>query len=274
MIIDGKSIAERLYVELRQRISKLPFTPVVCDMLVGNDPVQEKFVRVKQRRAEEIGLRFETVHFPFDATTEDIIRRIAVQGVVPGLCGIIVQLPLPGSMDLEAVLESLPAAYDIDCLKTVSGVQEFPEFTPPTAGAVVRILDSLNIDLSGKTYVVVGQGRLVGVPVTQLLKARGYTVVTIDINTADAAKFLTAADVIISGVGKQGLIRPEHVRAGAIVIDAGTSESGGAVKGDVAPEVVEKASHFTPVPGGVGPVTVAVLLQNAVAAAERIVSES
>lgn len=264
MIIDGKAIAETIYRDLQSRIAALPVRPVLCDIVVGDDPVQDQFVRVKAKRAAEIGVEFRTVALPSSVAEEAVVQAVR-DAVASGVHGIIVQLPLPQGVHPDTILAEIPPALDID------GLVPGSVFVPPTAQAIVQILDSLGVDLSPKRFVVVGQGRLVGAPVLRLLRERGYAVEGADIRTQDLGALVRTADVVVAAAGKPGLITPDMIAPGAVVIDAGTSESGGSVVGDVVPAVAAQASYLTPVPGGVGPVTVACLYANAVRAVQRMV---
>lgn len=266
MLIDGKAIAEKIYQDLRVAIAALPARPVLCDIVVGNDPVQEQFVRVKARRAAEIGVEFRAVIVPTPATEAVVVQAVR-DATASGAHGVIVQLPLPQDINPDAVLAALPAAQDVD------GLVPGSLFAPPTARAILHLLDSLNQDWTEKQFVVVGQGRLVGAPTAGLLRARGYAVQVADKLTPDLVALVRMADVVVSAAGKPGLITVPMLKHDAVVIDAGTSESGGSVVGDAEPSVLTYAAYATPVPGGVGPVTVALLMDNVVRAVRRSVDK-
>ncbi len=266
MIIDGKAIAETIYDDLKDRIGTLPAAPVLCDIVVGRDPVQEQFVRVKARRAAEVGIDFRVHAIAAPTTTAAVVQAVS-EAVASGAHGVIVQLPLPTDIDSEAVLAAIPPAVDVD------GLVPGSHFDPPTARAVLRILDSLGIDWDSRQCVVVGQGRLVGKPVTRLLQARGCAVVVADVMTPDVPALVRSAEVVVSAVGKPGLITTDMLRPEAVVVDAGTSESGGSILGDVAPAALAHVAFATPVPGGVGPVTVALLMEHVVRRAEQVVDK-
>lgn len=265
MLIDGKAIAEKIFSQLKARVAALTFVPLVYDIVVGEDEVQARFVRAKQRAAEKLGIRFLVVQLPAFSALSEVLQEVKKCSSTAGVCGIIVQLPLPPLLSPDVVTAAIPASLDIDRL---SGAPA--PFVPPTAGAIVRILETLPVDLSSARIVVVGQGMLVGRPVAELLRSRGCVVQTADITTLNTTLLTRAADVVITGVGSPGLIGPGDVREGAVIIDAGTSESAGVMLGDVNPAMSDKAAFMTPVPGGVGPVTVAMLMENAVISAERL----
>jgi methylenetetrahydrofolate dehydrogenase (NADP+)/methenyltetrahydrofolate cyclohydrolase len=273
MIINGKELAEKISTSLKERIARLSVQPVLCDIVIGDDPVTEKYVAAKQRAAEKLGLKFMEVSIPVTVSTAEVVAKInEVQESVVGLAGLIVQLPLPDHMDTQAILDAVKPELDIDCLSMVNTEALYagnPRIVPPTAAAILEIIDSLPIVHEQQSYLVVGQGALVGKPVSALLRARGFKVVISDSQTEDLTELTKKAGVIICGVGKSGIITGDMINEGVSIIDAGTSESGGTVSGDVDFASVEPKSKFiTPVPGGVGPVTVAKLLENVVASAE------
>ncbi len=266
MIIDGKQLAQTLRENIKQRVQALAFKPVLCDVIVGSDPVSLSFVRIKQRTAEEVGLAFKLVQLPETATTQEVIAEIKDIQAEPNLCGLIVQLPLPENVDAESILSAIDAKVDVDQLNPQNTESNI---VPPTAGAILYILDSLNINLAKEKILVVGQGNLVGKPITQLLKKRGLEVSTADAKSTDTAELLQAATVVITGIGKPKSITGDMVSDGVIIVDAGTSESGGSISGDVDfDSALPKARFITPVPGGVGPITVAKLLDNVITVAE------
>jgi methylenetetrahydrofolate dehydrogenase (NADP+) / methenyltetrahydrofolate cyclohydrolase len=274
MLIDGKAIAQTILDDLKPRVARLSFQPLLVDIVVGDDPVSTSYVAIKGKTAADIGLAFEGNQLAEDASTEQLLSVIKNLGQHHNLCGLLIQLPLPAHINEVLVLNAIPERIDVDGLGSAAENNfyhnEPPHITPPTAGAVLHILDSLNIELGQLSILVIGQGKLVGKPVTFLLKQRKLNVTTADGSTTNLHKLTTSADVIISGTGQAGLLTGDMIKPGAIIIDAGTAESGGGIVGDVDMESVElKAAWLSPVPGGVGPVTVAKLLENVVVAAER-----
>jgi methylenetetrahydrofolate dehydrogenase (NADP+) / methenyltetrahydrofolate cyclohydrolase len=272
MIIDGRALAQQLNQQTAERVKTLPFVPVLCDVVVGEDLPSLSYVKIKQRNAQSCGLKFELIHLA-TATTDEVVAAVVAAQANPDLCGLIVQLPLPAGLDQVAIVTSIAEKVDVDLLNPASAEKFYkgaPSLVPPTAGAIMHMLDSLEVNLKDLGIVVAGQGELVGKPVTHLLKQRGYRVQAVDENTDNRESLIAQADVLITGVGKASLIKFENVQEGVIIIDAGTSESGGSITGDVDFEnVAPKARFITPVPGGVGPVTVAKLLENVVLVAER-----
>lgn len=265
-IIDGRKIKDEILEIVKKEILTLPFTPVFCDILVGEDMSSLQYVRMKAKVAESVGIKFRTADFPSTVTTENIIEEIENLNRVPHMCGIIIQLPLPSHIDKRKVLDAIDPALDVDCLGGVNSDNFYNNsgtISYPTALACMHIIDSLNINLSKKKIIMLGQGNLVGLPVTHLLKSRGLNVITVNSKTENKEGLIKDADLIISAIGKAKYIKGDMIKDGAIVIDAGTSEDNGAVTGDVDLESIKNiASFVSPTPGGVGPVTVAMLLKN------------
>jgi methylenetetrahydrofolate dehydrogenase (NADP+)/methenyltetrahydrofolate cyclohydrolase len=266
MVIDGRKISQEILEKLKDETAKLNFQPVFCDVLVGSDPVSAQYVRMKGKLAKKIGMRFRRADYPASITTQELVKEIEKINQEPNLCGLVVQLPLPEALNRAAVLNAINPRIDVDCTGEVNA-KKFYEGKPylvfPTAAAVMAILDSLHVDLAQKQFAVIGQGQLVGKPVTFLLRQRDFQVHIADINTTDISVITKNADVVITAVGKGKLITGGIIKTGSIIIDAGTSELAGGIVGDVDFESVRGIAGFiSPVPGGVGPVTVAMLLKN------------
>lgn len=271
-IIDGKKIRDKILLEVKEEINRLPFVPVFCDVLVGDDIVSRQYVEMKKQKIESVGMEFLNANFKEAITTEELVEEINKINKVKNICGIIIQLPLPPHIDKRVVLDAVDPFLDVDSLGTSRSEKFYNgdlSLPFPTALACMAILDSINldknniIDFQNKKVVVLGQGDLVGRPVSYLLKLRGVESVPITSLTEDKEKIIKEADIIISGIGKANYINSEMIKEGAILIDAGTSESSGSVVGDVdVSSVLSKASFVSPVPGGVGPVTIAFLLKN------------
>lgn len=272
-IIDGKKFKDEILTEVKAGVLSLPFTPIFCDILVGDNSVSELYVRIKDKTATSVEIKFRTAKLKEETTTEELIEEIENLNRVPSMCGIIIQLPLPSHIDKRKVLDAISPTLDVDCLGRVNSENFYNndgEISYPTALACIRILDSLNINLSEKKILVLGQGSLVGLPVTHLLKKRGLSVDIINTKTLNASELIKNADVIISAIGRGKFIKGDMVKEGVVIIDAGTSEDNGAVVGDVDLEsVMSVASIVSPTPGGVGPVTVAMLLNNVLQVAKN-----
>lgn len=278
-IIDGKKLSDKILAKVKDEMTTLSFQPVFCDVLVGDNPSSVQYVRMKAKIAQSVGIKFHNANFPASVATDELIKEIKVLTKIPNMCGIIVQLPLPEYLDKRAILDAIPPYLDVDCLGTTASEKFYKGVTAvgfPAALACMAILDSLNLDLAnmsdgkpGKKIVVLGQGDLVGKPVVALLKSRGFNPDIIISETENKEELIKQADVIISGMGKGKYITGDMIKKEAILIDAGTSESNGGIVGDVDLESVKSvAGYVSPVPGGVGPVTVAMLLNNVLTVAK------
>ncbi len=272
-IIDGRKIRDEILEDLKKEVLILPFVPIFCDILVGSDPVSASYVRIKAKTAESVGIKFRTAEFSEDITTEELIEEIENLNKVPSMCGIIVQLPLPYNIDRERVLNAIDPNLDVDCLGEVANRKFYngeDVMGYPTALSCIYILDSLNLDLKEKNILVLGQGKLVGLPVSHLLRQKGFNVSIVNSHTENAKELIKSADVIISAIGQGGFLTGDMVKDGVIVIDAGTSEDNGSLVGDVDfISVSEHSSYITPTRGGVGPITVAMLLKNVLQVAKN-----
>lgn len=272
-LIDGRRIAASVTAQVQEQVASLPFVPLFCDLMVGSDPVQLSYVKLKGLTAQRLGLSFRLEQLPERSPQDEVVQTISRLNRLPNLSGLIVQLPLPEGLDRRQVLDAVDPRVDVDCLGSRASAEFYAEkdgaIVPPTAAAVLAVLDSLSLPLGTLRFAVVGQGELVGKPVSFLLERRGYRILRADRSTEDLASLTRTADVVISATGQPGTITATHVKPGAVVIDAGTAESEGGIVGDVDQRAVAPlASLLSPVPGGVGPVTVAMLLKNVVAVAQ------
>lgn len=257
MIIDGRAISRELLETVREETRGGAAT-VLRAITVAPDAATQSYLRIKKRAAETAGMTLEVVELPETATSEECIAAI----IALGADAVIVQLPLPPSIDEARVLAAISPELDADVLSPAARVQGTSALVPPVAAAVEEILARGGVEVPGAIAVVIGKGKLVGAPVAERLTALGAHVSSYDEHDFDPAA-LASAQIIVSGAGVPGLIRPEMLSPGVALIDAGTSEQGGALVGDADPACKEVAGLFTPVPGGVGPITVACLLRNA-----------
>jgi len=279
-IIDGKKLGEQILAKVKNEVAALSFQPVFCDVLVGNDPASVQYVKMKMFMAEKIGIHFHNATFHASINTNDLIKEIKILNKLPNMCGIIIQLPLSEHINRQMVLDSIDPKLDVDCLGSIASEKFYNNENAigyPTALACMAILDSLDLDnnpstlLRTRKIVVLGQGILVGKPVAALLKFRGLNPVVITSKTENKEEFIKQADIIISGIGKGKYITGNMIKKGAVLIDAGTSESEGGIVGDIDLESVKDfAGYVSPVPGGVGPVTVAMLLNNVLTVAKNL----
>jgi methylenetetrahydrofolate dehydrogenase (NADP+)/methenyltetrahydrofolate cyclohydrolase len=260
MTIDGRAIAERVYQTLIEKRSRDSRSLVLGIVVASHDPVIESFVKIKSHAAGRLGVELRRIDLLNKPMTVDAIA--AIEKLTPEVDGIIVQLPLPATLDTDTILAAIPPYLDVDGINPRVNESD-RAVRAPVAGAVGEILQVNNIDPKGKHAVVVGAGRLVGVPAVHLLGSLGaqVSVVTLESGSLDV---LRIADIIILGAGNPEFIKPEMIKQGVVLIDAGTSESSGKVVGDADPACAAKCSVFTPVPGGVGPIAVAMIFKNLV----------
>jgi methylenetetrahydrofolate dehydrogenase (NADP+)/methenyltetrahydrofolate cyclohydrolase len=273
-LIDGKSIAENRLDELQRCNEESGRTPSLHVIFVGEDEASESYIRMKEEKAERVGMNAEVHRFPADATPDDVRGRIRDLNEDPDADGIIVQLPLPDSFDENALLETVSPEKDVDGLHPVNfgkllGASE-PHFYPPTPKGIMTLLEEYDVELEGAVVALVGMGRLVGRPLSQMLLNERSTVLCLNKYTPDLGEQTRRADIVVAGAGVPELVKEEHVEPGTVVIDAGIHRQDGELVGDVAfEEVAEVARLITPVPGGVGPLTVVGLLENTEFSARR-----
>ncbi|MFA6254104.1 MAG: bifunctional 5,10-methylenetetrahydrofolate dehydrogenase/5,10-methenyltetrahydrofolate cyclohydrolase [Candidatus Paceibacterota bacterium] len=256
MIVDGKKLADDIKTTLRLALLAQGKNLRLDVILVGDNLVSQKYVKRKKKVGEEIGIEVIVHELMREITQIELEEEIENLNNNERVNGIIVQLPLPPQIDQEKILNLVSPDKDIDALSREAKVLS------PTVGAIREILEKNKVSLAGKRVVVVGNGKLVGRPVSVWLTQEGVSVEVIDIDTKNPEEALLQADIIVSGVGKPGLITSDKIKEGVVLIDAGTAESGGQLKGDADPACAEKCSLFTPVPGGVGSLTVVMLFKN------------
>jgi len=275
-LIDGRAIAKKVRAEVREEVAHLQaqgLTPHLVVLLVGDDPASQIYVRNKARAAEKVGIRSTTHHLPADTPEPALLEFIQDLNTQDDVHGILVQLPLPPHLDSQRILEAIDPQKDVDGLhpenlgRLLAG---HPRFLPCTPQGILRMLQEIGYDLKGKEAVVVGRSTIVGKPMALLLLQHHATVTMVHSRTRGLAAHTKRADILVVAAGRAGLIRGEMVKAGAVVIDVGINRMpDGTLRGDVAfEEVSEHAAWITPVPGGVGPMTVAMLLKNTVQAAK------
>lgn len=264
MIIDGKAIAAAVLDGVRQEVVGLPYSPRLTVFTCDPNFETKKFLALKQKRASEVGISLQLIEFDSEVTAPEMI--ISITHAHAASDGIVVQLPFPARIDMNEVLSAVGTSHDVDVL-TYDGVLQGP--LPPVVGAIDEIARRHNISFAEKNVVVVGRGKLVGLPAALYCQASGAHLIVADKNTVDITSHLQAADIIILGAGSPGLVTAAQIKPGVVIFDAGTSEEGGMLVGDAADDVMQKAAFVTPVPGGIGPITIAVLLQNVLTLAKQ-----
>ncbi len=277
-IIDGKAVAREVREAVKNEVEKLGrergLVPGLSVVLVGEDPASQVYVRNKGKACEKTGIRSVQHTLPEDTTQERLLGLIEELNNDPSVHGILVQLPLPPHIDEHSVIEAISPEKDVDGFHPFNVgrlVVGRPAFRPCTPAGIMRLLDSTGIDLTGKEAVVVGRSNIVGKPVAFMLLERNSTVTICHSRTEDLPSKIARADVLIGAVGRPEMIKGEWIKPGAVVVDVGINrvpERG--LVGDVEFEsAARRASWITPVPGGVGPMTIAMLLRNTVEAAKR-----
>jgi 5,10-methylene-tetrahydrofolate dehydrogenase/methenyl tetrahydrofolate cyclohydrolase len=284
-IIDGKAIAQAVRDEITMAVSARlaagRSTPGLATVLVGENPASAMYVRMKQRACEQTGIKAFHIDLPADISQADLEKRIAELNADERVHGILVQLPLPGHLDEERILQAVALEKDVDGFHPINVGRlaqkgREPLFIPATPAGVLYLLGYLGVTLQGAHAVVLGRSNIVGLPVALLLIARNATVTVCHSRTVDLASHIRSADVLVTAVGQPEMVPGNWIKPGAVVIDVATirvddptAEKGYVWKGDVNfAEALEVASAITPVPGGVGPMTIAMLLQNTLKAAE------
>ena len=275
--LDGREVAASVTRELQVTLSTLPFKPQLVVVRVGEDPASVAYVRGKDRTATQLGLKSRVEVLDERATQEELLERVADVSADPEVDGILVQDPLPPHLDIRAVQEAIDPAKDVDGFHPVNVGRLWNggrALVPCTPAGLIRIMDHYGLQIAGKRVVIVGRSSLVGKPAAALFLQRDATVSVAHSKTQDLAALTREADVLVAAVGRVGLITPELVKPGAVVLDVGitrvadaTRKSGFALRGDVHPDVADVAGYLTPVPGGVGPMTIAMLLANTLRAA-------
>ena len=278
VIIDGKALGRSIEDDLSGRVTALlerGVTPNLAVVIAGEDPASQVYVRNKQRACERCGILSTRIDLPSTSTQDDILGIVADLNADNSVHGILVQSPAPEGVDELAVAGAIDPAKDVDGFhpsnlgKLVQGASD--GLLPCTPAGVLRMLEESGVALSGSKAIVIGRSRIVGMPMALMLAQRGIdcTVTIAHSRTQDIAALCREADIVVAAIGRPHTVKPDWIKPGAAVIDAGISRAdGGGLAGDVDPGVAEVASWMTPVPGGVGPMTIAMLLSNTVRAAE------
>lgn len=286
-LILGKDVSEEIYGELRQRIDALKakgVTPGLAVVLVGDDPASQVYVRKKGEMCESLGMKSVTVRMPGDITQEQLMAKVDELNNDPTIHGFLVQLLLPSHLDEEQVINSISPSKDVDCFHPTNVGRVLignPDFLPATPAGVQQMIIRSGVETSGKHVVVIGRSNIVGKPMAAMMVQKGIgadsTVTIVHSRTKDLPSITRQADILIVAIGKPRFVTADMVKEGAVVIDVGTNRvedpthpKGSRLVGDVDFEAVkDRASAITPVPGGVGPMTICMLMANAVKAAER-----
>lgn len=274
IILDGKKLRDKIFEDLKTKLDKMEKKPTLAVILVGENPASQIYVRNKKKTAEKLGINSISIEYPSDITESELLQKIEELNNDENVTAILVQLPLPAHIDKNKVIDKILPQKDVDGLtpynlgKLFSG--EEPYVYPCTPKGILLLLDEYNIELEGRHVVVVGRSNLVGKPVAQLLLKRNATVTMCHSHTKNLANITKTADIIVSAVGKN-IIGEKMLKSNCVVVDVGIfRDENGKISGDVDFETVSKvAAYISPVPGGVGPMTIASLMLNTVELAEK-----
>jgi methylenetetrahydrofolate dehydrogenase (NADP+) / methenyltetrahydrofolate cyclohydrolase len=268
-LIDGKALAARVREEVAASVAELGHVGLAT-VLVGDDPASHVYIRHKQTAATAVGIDARDHRLPVETSQDDLLAFIAELNADDEVDGLLVQLPLPGHIDEQAVIEALDPAKDIDGIHPYNAgrlLMGRPALVPGTPRGVMRMLEEYKVQLEGVNAVVIGRSNIVGRPMAQLLLHENATVTVCHSRTRDLAAHTLAADVLVAAVGRLHMVKPDMIKPGSTVIDVGMNRTDDGLFGDVDPAAAERAAFITPVPGGVGPMTIAMVLQNTVTAA-------
>ncbi|AXI09424.1 bifunctional methylenetetrahydrofolate dehydrogenase/methenyltetrahydrofolate cyclohydrolase FolD [Oceanobacillus sp. 143] len=279
-IINGKDLAQELRIEMKEEVSELiqnGLTPHLTVVLVGDNPASRSYVKGKEKAASEVGITSSLVELPDSTTEEELFQLIQKLNEDPGVHGILVQLPLPKQIREQEVIETIAPSKDVDGFHPISiGRMMTGEdtFLPCTPYGIITMLKSRDIEIEGKHAVIIGRSNIVGKPVGQLLLNENATVTYCHSRTDDLKAYTQKADILIAAIGRANAITSDYIKEGAVVIDVGINRlDNGKLTGDVDFDgAIEKASYVTPVPKGVGPMTIAMLLKNTIKAAKGLAS--
>lgn len=271
-ILNGNVLAKNIREKAQQRIAHLPHPPGLAVLLVGDDPASHLYVSLKEKAAKSVGIYIEKMLLPADVTTETLITKIEELNAREDIHGILVQLPLPGGQDVDAVVNAIDYRKDVDGFHMENRKRlksPVPNLVPPVSLAIMRMLQATRAPLKNKNAVIVGNSEIFAEPLVELMREAGVVATFVSGEMPNLSAITRAADIIVIAVGEAGFLKKDMVKEAAIVIDVGTNKTeDGKVVGDAAPEIVGHAGFLSKSPGGVGPLTVAYLLFNVIKAME------
>ena len=267
--MDGKALATEIRADVAREVAELGHVGLAT-VLVGDDPASHVYISLKHKAATEAGIDARDIRLPQDASEEEVLALVETLNGDDSVDGILVQLPLPGPIDEGRVTRAVSPAKDVDGIHPVNAGNLYlgtPLHVPATPAGCMELLAAYGVDPAGKDAVVIGRSEIVGRPVAMLLLQANATVTMCHSKTADLAGEVRRADIVVAAVGVPGIITPAMVKPGAAVLDVGLTRTDEGIRGDVDPTVADVAGHLTPMPGGTGPMTIALLLRSAVKAA-------
>jgi methylenetetrahydrofolate dehydrogenase (NADP+)/methenyltetrahydrofolate cyclohydrolase len=269
-IIDGKAVAAKVREEVRREVEAMDRKPGLATILVGDDPASDIYIRRKHEAATEVGIEADDLRLPAETSEEELLDVVASLNADDDVDGILVQLPLPSQIHEPRVIQAVSPVKDVDGFHPVNAGLLYlgtPGHVPATPLGIMELLAASSIAVAGSRAVVIGRSAIVGKPAAHLLLQANATVTICHSRTVELGRHTLDADILVAAVGVPALVSPDMVGSGATVIDVGMNRTDAGLVGDVDPGVLDVAGHMTPVPGGVGPMTIALLLRNAVRAA-------
>jgi methylenetetrahydrofolate dehydrogenase (NADP+)/methenyltetrahydrofolate cyclohydrolase len=265
-MFDGRKIRDEILADLRDRVAKLGRKPVLAVIWVGDDFATARYIEAKERAADQIGVHFDLLKYSADISQKEVEQKISELNNDKNVDGIMIQIPVPDSLDIAGLINEVSPEKDVDALRYCTG--SYCSFRPPVTISIMEAIKRSGADYKNASIAIIGKGFLVGAPLARMLQSENADIRIADEETPYLGTITLDADIIISATGKGNLIKPNMVKNGAVLIDAGTTEVGGKLAGDISEDCYPKSSFYTPVPGGIGPMTVAMLLSNLVRAAE------
>ena len=267
VILDGKSIANKITEELKKKTQSLTNKPKLAVLLVGDNPASQIYVRNKQKKAEYIGFDSIVIPLPKEATEDNILEHIYILNEDTNINAILVQLPLPDGINQKRIIEAIDPIKDVDGFTSYNfgrlALGYKPYVYPCTPKGIIKLLEEYNVELTGKSILVIGRSNIVGKPVSLMLQQKNATVTMANSYTKNLKEISKQADIIISAIGKPKFITQDYIKDNAVIVDVGINRIDTGLCGDIDFEnVKEKTSFITPVPGGVGPMTIAMLMEN------------
>ncbi len=270
-ILNGKVLAKTVRAKAKQRVEAMEFPPGLAVILIGENPASQLYVSLKETAAREVGIYIERIEYPSDVATEDVIAKIHELNERKDINGILVQLPLPGGQDTDAIISAIAPIKDIDGFHSENRrllLANMPNLVPPTTLSIMRLIQATHLPLKGKNAVILGNSKIFAEPIIELLRDAGVVATFVPKDTEGLAAITRAADILVVAVGIPNFVTPDMTKSSAVVLDVGANKSGDKTIGDVSPDVVGHVGFLSPVPGGVGPLTVAYLLFNVIKAME------
>ncbi|MFA7244064.1 MAG: bifunctional 5,10-methylenetetrahydrofolate dehydrogenase/5,10-methenyltetrahydrofolate cyclohydrolase [Patescibacteria group bacterium] len=265
-MFDGRKIRNEILDDLKIRVASFQQKPVLAVIWIGEDFATARYIESKERAAEKIGVHFDLFKYPTEVTQEEVEKKILELNQNQSVDGIMIQIPIPEYLNLNDLIKQIDPAKDVDGLNFCRG--GICNFRPPVTISIMEAIKRSGINYKESKIAIIGKGFLVGSPLARMLESENADIRIADEETPYLATITSDADIVISATGTANLIKPDMVKNGVVLIDAGTTEVGGELRGDIDINCYRKASFYTPVPGGIGPMTVAMLFANLVKSAE------